>query len=174
VATNEENWIKSAMDELQSPPTQGKPKKKKKEDEDEEEKYASSKDDEEKAEDEDAEEKAADDDDEKEDKEVDEEEKEMDEEEKAEDEDEEKMVETKDILKSMSAVMQSMHECSNAHTELLKGLHEKMDECMKAFAPKEDKEQEEDEMKSILSGLLTLKSNQDALNRRLFEVTGKR
>ncbi len=174
VATNEENWIKSAMDELQSPPTQGKPKKKKKEDEDEEEKYASSKDDEEKAEDEDAEEKAANDEDEKEDKEVDEEEKEMDEEEKAEDEDEEKMVETKDILKSMSAVMQSMHECSNAHTELLKGLHEKMDECMKAFAPKEDKEQEEDEMKSILSGLLTLKSNQDALNRRLFEVTGKR
>ena len=175
VATNEENWIKSAMEELESPPAQGKPKKKKKEDEDEEVKAAASEDDEEKAEDDDAEEKAADDDDEKEDKEVDEdEEKDMDEEEKAEDDDEEKMVETKDILKSMSAVMQSMHECSNAHTELLKGLHEKMDECMKAFAPKEEAKQEEDEMKSILSGLLALKSNQDALNRRLFEVTGKR
>ena len=42
-------------------------------------------------------------------------------------------------------------------------------------APKEEEaKQEEDEMKSILSGLLALKSNQDALNRRLFEVTGKR
>jgi hypothetical protein len=174
VATNEENWIKSAMDELQSPPAQGKPKKKKKEDEDEEVKASSSEDEEEKDEDEDAEEKSADeDDDDKEEKEVDDEEdKDVDEKEK--NEDEEPEVDTKDILKSMSEVMHSMHECSNAHTELLKGLHEKMDECMKSFAPKEDKEQAEDEMKSILSGLLTLKSNQDALNRRLFEVTGKR
>lgn len=174
VATKEENWIKSAMDELQSPPAQGKPKKKKKEDEDEEVKASSSEDEEEKDEDEDAEEKSADgDDDDEEEKEVDdEEEKDIDEEEK--DEDEEPEVDTKDILKSMSEVMQSMHECSGAHTELLKGLHDKLDECMKAFAPKEDKEKEEDEMKSILSGLLALKSNQDALNRRLFEVTGKR
>lgn len=174
VATKEENWIKSAMDELQSPPAQGKPKKKKKEDEDEEVKASSSEDEEEKDEDEDAEEKSADgDDNDEEEKEVDdEEEKDIDEEEK--DEDEEPEVDTKDILKSMSEVMQSMHECSGAHTELLKGLHDKLDECMKAFAPKEDKEKEEDEMKSILSGLLALKSNQDALNRRLFEVTGKR
>jgi hypothetical protein len=180
VATNEENWIKSALEELVSPPSQGKPGKKKakeeEEDEDKEENKASDpeKDDneEKKADDDnepDADEESAkkseDGDNDKDDEEV----------EKAKDSDEPE-VDTKDILKSMSEVMHSMHECSNAHTNLLKGLHDKMDECMKALAPKDEpkNDKEEDEMKSILGALLTLKSNQDALNKRLFEVTGKR
>lgn len=171
VATNEENWIKSAMEELVSPPAQGKPgKKKKKEDEDEEVKAASP---------DEEEEKETDTDEEAAKKSEDEEEKSEDEEEDkaVEEEDKDAEIDTKDILKSMSEVMQSMHECSNAHTELLKGLHEKMDECMKSFGAKNEQDKankEEDEMKSILNGLMTLKSNQDALNRRLFEVTGKR
>ena len=84
-------------------------------------------------------------------------------------------MDTKDVLKSMSELMHSMHDCSTAHTDLLTSLHEKMDHCMKALTPKEEEEKpEEDEMKTILGALLTLKSNQDALNKRLFEVTGKR
>jgi len=90
------------------------------------------------------------------------------------DPDEDTEVDTKDVLKSMSELMHSMHDCSTAHTNLLTSLHDKMDHCMNALTPKEDEKPEEDEMKTILSALLTLKSNQDALNKRLFEATGRR
>lgn len=77
----------------------------------------------------------------------------------------------------MAEVLHSMHESCSAHTELLKGIHEKLDQCCNALSAKaeeEDKIEAEDEMKTLISSLTTLKNNQDALNKRLFEVTGKR
>lgn len=198
VSIKEKNWFKSAIEDLVPPPTQGKPKKKKKEDDDDEEKKvdddeesakksgsededkddddvdaedkATKDDDIEDNDDEDLNKKSADDEDDDEDSDEDE-----DSEEKSADEEEaDPEVDTKDVLKSMSELMHSMHECSTAHTDLLTSLHEKMDNCMNALTPKEEEKPEEDEMKTILGALLTLKSNQDALNKRLFEVTGKR
>lgn len=178
VATNEENWIKSAMEELVSPPAQGKPgKKKKKEDEDEEVKAASPDEEEEKETDTDEEAAKADSDDDMEEKSEDE-----DDEEKAvsEDEEEEKDSDedpTHKAIKSMSEVLHSMHESCASHTELLKSIHDKLDQCCNALAAKaedEEKAEQEDEMKTLIASLATLKNNQDALNKRLFEVTGRR
>lgn len=193
VSIKEKNWFKSAMEELVPPPTQGKPKKKKEdEDEDDDKKKEVDEDDEsaKKSEPEDdddevdVKDKSAEDDDDIEDNDDedmgkksadDDDDKDDDSEEKsADDEDADPEVDTKDVLKSMSELMHSMHDCSTAHTDLLTSLHEKMDHCMNALNPKEEEKPEEDEMKSILGALLTLKSNQDALNKRLFEVTGKR
>ena len=192
VNIKEKNWFKSAMEDLVPPPTQGKPKKNKKEDDDEDEEKKVD-DDEESAkksepEDEDDDEVDAEDKSTKDDgiednddedlgkKSADEDEDEDDdsEEKSADDEDADPEVDTKDVLKSMAELMHSMHDCSSAHTDLLTSLHEKMDQCMNALTPKEEEKPEEDEMKTILGALLTLKSNQDALNKRLFEVTGKR
>lgn len=81
------------------------------------------------------------------------------------------------ILKGMSEVLNSMHECSSAHTDLLKGLHDKLDNFSKSKKEAEEEEaknQEEEEMKSLLGSLQQLKSNQDALNKKLFELTGRR
>lgn len=97
------------------------------------------------------------------------EEKSSDEEVKAED--------TVKILKGMSDVLNSMHDCSAAHTDLLKGLHDKLDnfsKAQKAVAEEEEKNKEEEEMKSLLGALQTLKSNQDALNKKLYELTGRK
>lgn len=169
VSINEELELKSALDALQSPPSQGKPKKKT-EDEEDEDKAAYSEEEEAKAEDEAEEEKASEENDE-------EAEKSMDDEEETKEGDEEEDADHHKILKSMSEILNSMHECSTAHTDLLKGIHDKLDKCMKSLEPKQDEEkapEKEDEMKTLLSALTTLKSNQDALNRRLFEVTGKK
>ena len=43
-----------------------------------------------------------------------------------------------------------------------------------AEAKEEEKNEEEEERKSILSALTTLKSNQDSLNKKLFELTGRK
>jgi hypothetical protein len=178
--------FKKELEDLVSPPTQGKTKKKKKEDEDEDEKKEVDEDDEsaKKSEPEDdddevdVKDKSADDEDDEDDEKKsadDEDDKDDESEEKsADDEDADPEVDTKDVLKSMAELMHSMHDCSSAHTDLLTSLHEKMDHCMNALSPKEEEKPEEDEMKTILGALLTLKSNQDALNKRLFEVTGKR
>lgn len=190
VSIKEKNWFKSAMEELVPPPTQGKPKKKKEdEDEDNDKKKEVDEDDEsaKKSEPEDdddevdVKDKSAEDDEEDDDKDSekkaadDEDDEDNESEEKsADDEDADPEVDTKDVLKSMSELMHSMHDCSTAHTDLLTSLHEKMDHCMNALTPKEEEKPEEDEMKTILGALLTLKSNQDALNKRLFEVTGRR
>jgi hypothetical protein len=188
VSIKEKNWFKSAMEDLVPPPAQGKPAKKKekedeKEDEDDKEKEIKASEDADEADDEEEKEieeaaKAAEDDDEDEEKE------EASEEEKAEasDEDEsEEKAENEDpthtAIKSMAEVLHSMHESCSAHTELLKGIHEKLDQCCNALSSKaeeEDKAEQEDEMKTLINSLMALKSNQDALNKRLFEVTGKR
>ena len=187
--------FKKDLEALVAPPTQGKSKKKKKEDEDEDKKKEVDEDDESakkgEPEDDDDEvdvkDKAADDDDEDDDakdgiEDNDDEDlgkpaskkEDADEQEETDSDDEDSEVGTKDVLKSMSELMHSMHDCSSAHTNLLTSLHDKMDHCMNALTPKEDEKPEEDEMKTILSALLTLKSNQDALNKRLFEATGRR
>ena len=185
--------FKKELEDLVSPPTQGKTKKKKKEDEDEDQKKEIDEDEEsaKKGEPEDDDDEVdvkdkstknddiEDNDDEDLGKKSSSEDEDEESEEKSADEDAEEEadpeVDTKDVLKSMSELMHSMHDCSTAHTDLLTSLHEKMDHCMKALTPKEEEEKpEEDEMKTILGALLTLKSNQDALNKRLFEVTGKR
>lgn len=101
-------------------------------------------------------------------------------EDKAEDGEEEEKGEDEDtlkILKGMSQVMASMHECAVSHTDLLKGLHDKLDNFSKSKKQTEEEEaknQEEEEMKSLLGSLQQLKSNQDALNKKLFELTGRR
>lgn len=81
------------------------------------------------------------------------------------------------ILKGMSSVMNGLHECAVAHTDILKSLHDKMDDMhksKKALEAEEEKNEEEEERKSILSALTTLKSNQDSLNKKLFELTGRK
>ena len=197
VSIKEKNWFKSAMEELVPPPAQGKPAKKKekeddKEDEDEKALKASepSDDNDEDDEDEEAAKAVADEDeDEDEDKQDgiednDDEDlgKPSSEKEEASEEDEpkEEAVDedpTHTAIKSMAEVLHSMHESSSAHTELLKGIHEKLDQCCNALSAKaeeEDKVEQEDEMKTLISSLTALKNNQDALNKRLFEVTGRR
>lgn len=132
-------------------------------DEEEEEKEVDGEDEEEKAIDEDDEEKAGDEDEEE--KGVDEEEKDSEEEDN-----------TK-ILKGMSEVMTNMYECAMAHTNLLKSLHEKVDDMhksKKAQEAEEEKNEEEEERKSILNALSILKSNQDSLNKKLFDLTGRK
>jgi len=194
VSIKEKNWFKSAMEDLVPTPAQGKPaKKKEKEDdkEDEDEKTLKSSehvDDEDEEDDTDEEAaKAVKDEDEDEDdedpkagKEGDDDESEEKEEAPEEDEPKEEAVDedpTHTAIKSMAEVLQSMHESSTAHTELLKGIHDKLDQCCNALSAKaeeEDKIEAEDEMKTLISSLTTLKNNQDALNKRLFEVTGRR
>jgi len=173
VSINEELELKNALDALQSPPSQGKPKKKNDDEEDEEEKKARE---EEEAKAEEAEEEKAEDEEEAKSEDEAEEEKAMEDEEESKEEDSDD--DHHKILKSMSEILNSMHECSTAHTNLLKGINDKLDKCMKALEPKPEKEdkakEEEDNMKSLLTALTTLKSNQDALNRRLFEVTGRK
>lgn len=194
VSIKEKNWFKSAMEDLVPPPAQGKPSKKKEkeddmEDEDDKEKEVkTSKEADEVDEDEDEKEleeaaKAAEDEDE-DDSEEEKEASEDDEEEKAEASEEEESEEkaededpTHTAIKSMAEVLHSMHESCSAHTELLKGIHEKLDQCCNALSAKaeeEDKAEQEDEMKTLISSLTALKNNQDALNKRLFEVTGRR
>lgn len=196
VSIKEKNWFKSAMEDLVPPPTQGKPsKKKEKEDnEDEDTKAVRSPDEDDK---DDKEDKLEDDTDEEaakaetgDDKEEKEEE---DQEEKSEDEDEDEDEdkdaseddEEKDAdedpthaaIKSMSEVLHSMHESCASHTDLLKSIHDKIEQCCNALAAKaedEEKAEQEDEMKTLIASLATLKNNQDALNKRLFEVTGRR
>ena len=197
VSIKEKNWFKSAMAELVPPPAQGKPAKKKekeddKEDEDEKALKASepSDDDDEDEDDEEAAKAVADEDDEDdedkqdviEDNDDEDLGKPSSEKEEASEEDEpkEEAVDedpTHTAIKSMAEVLHSMHESSSAHTELLKGIHEKLDQCCNALSAKaeeEDKVEQEDEMKTLISSLTALKNNQDALNKRLFEVTGRR
>lgn len=195
VSIKEKNWFKSAMEELVPPPAQGKPAKKKekeddKEDEDEKALKASepSDDDDEDEDDEEAakavknEDEDEDEQDGIEDNDDKDAEKPSSEKEEAPEEDEpkEEAVDedpTHTAIKSMAEVLHSMHESCSAHTELLKGIHEKLDQCCNALSAKaeeEDKIEAEDEMKTLISSLTTLKNNQDALNKRLFEVTGKR
>ena len=197
VSIKEKNWFKSAMEELVPPPAQGKPAKKKekeddKEDEDEKALKASepSDDDDEDEDDEEAAKAVADEDDEDdedkqdgiEDNDDEDLGKPSSEKEEASEEDEpkEEAVDedpTHTAIKSMAEVLHSMHESSSAHTELLKGIHEKLDQCCNALSAKaeeEDKVEQEDEMKTLISSLTALKNNQDALNKRLFEVTGRR
>ena len=194
VSIKEKNWFKSAMEELVPPPAQGKPAKKKekeddKEDEDEKALKASepSDDNDEDDEDEEAAKAVADEDDEDkqdgiEDNDDEDLGKPSSEKEEASEEDEpkEEAVDedpTHTAIKSMAEVLHSMHESSSAHTELLKGIHEKLDQCCNALSAKaeeEDKVEQEDEMKTLISSLTALKNNQDALNKRLFEVTGRR
>lgn len=202
VSIKEKNWFKSAMEELVPPPAQGKPSKKKekeddKEDEDEKALKASepsADDDEEKDEDDEEAAKAVADEDENDEiednddedlgkrssKKEDEDESEEKDDASDEDETKEEAVDedpTHTAIKSMAEVLHSMHESSSAHTELLKGIHEKLDQCCNALSAKaeeEDKIEAEDEMKTLISSLTTLKNNQDALNKRLFEVTGRR
>ena len=149
-----------------------KKKKKKPSDEDEVKDIDQEDEDEEKeVDDEDEENKAIDDDEEK-DGDEDEEEKDIDEEDKdAEEED------TTKILKGMSEVMNNMYDCAIAHTDILKSLHEKVDEMYKSKKAQEEEEaknEEEEERKSILNALTILKSNQDSLNKKLFELTGRK
>lgn len=192
VSIKEKNWFKSAMEELVPPPAQGKPANKKekeddKEDEDEKALKASepSDDDDEDEDDEEAAKAVADEDednDEEDSKASKEDDEEPEEKEEAPEEDEpkEEAVDedpTHTAIKSMAEVLHSMHESSSAHTELLKGIHEKLDQCCNALSAKaeeEDKVEQEDEMKTLISSLTALKNNQDALNKRLFEVTGRR
>lgn len=189
VSIKEKNWFKSAMEELVPPPAQGKPaKKKEKEDDKEDEDEKTLKSSEPADDDEDEDEEAAkavknedeDDEDPKAGKEGDDDESEEKEEAPEEDEPKEEAVDedpTHTAIKSMAEVLHSMHESSSAHTELLKGIHEKLDQCCNALSAKaeeEDKIEAEDEMKTLISSLTTLKNNQDALNKRLFEVTGRR
>jgi len=108
--------------------------------------------------------KAIDDEDE-EDKGIDEEDKDAEEE------------DTTKILKGMSEVMNNMYDCAIAHTDILKSLHEKIDDMHKSKKAQEEEEQkneEEEERKSILNALTILKSNQDSLNKKLFELTGRK
>ena len=149
-----------------------KKKKKKPSDEDEVKDIDQEDEDEEKeVDDEDEENKAIDDDEEK-DGDEDEEEKDVDEEDKdAEEED------TTKILKGMSEVMNNMYDCAIAHTDILKSLHDKVDEMHKSKKAQEEEEakiEEEEERKSILNALTILKSNQDSLNKKLFELTGRK
>jgi hypothetical protein len=44
----------------------------------------------------------------------------------------------------------------------------------KAQEEEEAKNEEEEERKSILNALTILKSNQDSLNKKLFELTGRK
>jgi hypothetical protein len=77
----------------------------------------------------------------------------------------------------MSEVMNNMYDCAIAHTDILKSLHEKMDDMHKSKKAQEEEEQkneEEEERKSILNALTILKSNQDSLNKKLFELTGRK
>ena len=84
---------------------------------------------------------------------------------------------TTKILKGMSEVMNNMYDCAIAHTDILKSLHDKMDDMHKSKKAQEEEDQkneEEEERKSILNALTTLKSNQDSLNKKLFELTGRK
>lgn len=150
-----------------------KKKKKKPSEEDEEVKDVDEDDEEDKDIDEDdTDEEAAKAIDEEDKDEGDDEEKDVDEEEKDTEEED-----TTKILKGMSEVMNNMHECAMAHTDILKSLHDKMDDMhksKKAQEAEEEKNEEEEERKSILSALTTLKSNQDSLNKKLFELTGRK
>lgn len=147
-----------------------KKKKKKPSEEDEEVKDVDEDDEEEKDIDEDdTDEEAA--------KAIDEEDEGDDEEKDAEEEKDTEEEDTTKILKGMSEVMNNMHECALAHTDILKSLHDKMDDMhksKKAQEAEEEKNEEEEERKSILSALTTLKSNQDSLNKKLFDLTGRK
>lgn len=147
-----------------------KKKKKKPSDEDEVKDIDQEDEDEEKEVDEDDEESKAIDDDEEKEVDEDEEEKDVDEEKDAEED-------TTKILKGMSEVMNNMYDCAIAHTNILKSLHDKVDDMHKSKKAQEEEEaknEEEEERKSILNALTILKSNQDSLNKKLFELTGRK
>lgn len=144
-----------------------KKKKKKPSEEDEEVKEVDEDEEEKDMDEDDTDEEAAKaiDDEDEEDKGIDEEDKDAEEE------------DTTKILKGMSEVMNNMYDCAIAHTDILRSLHDKMDDMHKSKKAQEEEEQkneEEEERKSILNALTTLKSNQDSLNKKLFELTGRK
>ena len=144
-----------------------KKKKKKPSEEDEEVKEMDEDEEEKDMDEDDTDEEAAKaiDDEDEEDKGIDEEDKDAEEE------------DTTKILKGMSEVMNNMYDCAIAHTDILRSLHDKMDDMHKSKKAQEEEEQkneEEEERKSILNALTTLKSNQDSLNKKLFELTGRK